>query len=51
MLLSLKRDGPIVVVLDEVQYLADGEAGLREVASEFNAVWSELTTVRGSWSC
>jgi AAA+ ATPase superfamily predicted ATPase len=39
MLLSLKPDRPIVVVLDEFQYLAEGEAGLREVASEFNAVW------------
>ena len=39
MLLSLKPDRPIVVVLDEFQYLAEGEAGLREVASELNAVW------------
>ena len=39
MLLSLKPDQPIVVVLDEFQYLAGGEAGLREVASEFNAAW------------
>lgn len=30
---------PTVVVLDEFQYLADGEAGLAAVASELNAVW------------
>jgi len=30
---------PTVVVLDEFQYLTDGEAGLAAVASELNAVW------------
>ncbi|MDB4916544.1 MAG: hypothetical protein JWM95_4188 [Gemmatimonadetes bacterium] len=30
---------PTVVVIDEFQYLADGEAGVAEVASELNAVW------------
>ena len=30
---------PTVVVLDEFQYLADGEAGVAAVASELNAVW------------
>jgi uncharacterized protein len=29
----------IVIVLDEFQYLATDDAGLREVASELNAVW------------
>jgi hypothetical protein len=38
-LLEMAPDRPIVVVLDEFQYLATGEAGLREVASELNAVW------------
>jgi AAA+ ATPase superfamily predicted ATPase len=30
---------PLVVVLDEFQYLAEGDEGVREVASELNAVW------------
>jgi len=38
-LLNLRPDHPTVIVLDEFQYLADGENGLREVASELNAVW------------
>lgn len=38
-LLELRRDENVVIVLDEVQYLATDEAGLREVASELNAVW------------
>ncbi|MCY4271527.1 MAG: hypothetical protein OXF00_02655 [bacterium] len=38
-LLNLRPDRPTVIVLDEFQYLADGESGLREVASELNAVW------------
>lgn len=38
-LLGLAPDRPIVVVLDEFQYLANDEDGLREVASELNAVW------------
>jgi len=46
MLLSLKQDQPIVVVLDEFQYLAVGETGLREVASEFNAVWERADNRR-----
>jgi len=46
MLLSLKPDRPIVVVLDEFQYLAEGEAGLREVASELNAVWEAAESRR-----
>lgn len=31
-----------VVVLDEFQYLAEGDAGLATVASELNAVWEQL---------
>jgi AAA+ ATPase superfamily predicted ATPase len=38
-LLQMAPDRDIVVVLDEFQYLALGEDGLREVASELNAVW------------
>lgn len=38
-LVSLAPDRPLVVVLDEFQYLATGDAGLLEVASELNAVW------------
>ncbi|MCY3635503.1 MAG: ATP-binding protein [bacterium] len=38
-LFSLRPSQPTVIVLDEFQYLADGENGLREVASELNAVW------------
>lgn len=38
-LFGLRPAHPTVIVLDEFQYLADGESGLREVASELNAVW------------
>ncbi|WP_419918415.1 AAA family ATPase [Candidatus Poriferisocius sp.] len=38
-LFNLRPHEPVVVVLDEFQYLADGESGLREIASELNAVW------------
>lgn len=37
--LELRPKEPIVVVLDEFQYLASTDDGLREVASELNAVW------------
>lgn len=33
---------PTVIVLDEFQYLASGDAGVAEVASELNAVWEQL---------
>ena len=33
--------GNTIVVLDEFQYLAEGDAGVAEVASELNAVWEE----------
>jgi len=39
LLLDYKRQAPLVVVLDEFQYLAAGNKGLAEVASELNAVW------------
>jgi uncharacterized protein len=38
-LLSMAPERDMVIVLDEFQYLATGEEGLREVASELNAVW------------
>ncbi len=38
-LLSLAPERDIVVIIDEFQYLANGDEGLREVASELNAVW------------
>ena len=47
-LLALRPDEPIVIILDEFQYLAAGEDGLREVASELNAVWeSEIQRTAG----
>lgn len=33
------RPKPSVVVLDEFQYLADGPAGMADIAAELNAVW------------
>jgi len=36
---ELRPTEPVVVVIDEFQYLASTEHGLREVASELNAVW------------
>ena len=39
LLLGLRAPSPLVVVLDEFQYLGDDEAGAVEVASELNAVW------------
>ena len=39
LLLELRAPDPLVVVLDEFQYLGDDEAGAVEVASELNAVW------------
>lgn len=47
-LLELRPDEPIVIILDEFQYLAVGDDGLREVASELNAVWeSEVRRTAG----
>ena len=39
LLLDLRVPEPLVVVLDEFQYLADDERGLASVASELNAAW------------
>lgn len=38
-LLGLATERSIILVLDEFQYLAGGDDGMREVASELNAVW------------
>jgi AAA+ ATPase superfamily predicted ATPase len=46
-LFGLLPDRPIVVVLDEFQYLASDDRGLREVASELNAVWEGTLTRTG----
>ena len=39
LLLSLNGDEPLVVILDEFQYLGDDEQDLARVTSELNAVW------------
>ena len=39
LLLSIDRESALVIVLDEFQYLGEGESGAAEVASELNAVW------------
>ncbi|GIV60349.1 MAG: ATPase AAA [Rhodothermaceae bacterium] len=39
LLLDVGRPDPLVVVLDEFQYLGDDAGGTLEVASELNAVW------------
>lgn len=39
LLLEAGRPSPMVVVLDEFQYLGDDASGALEVASELNAVW------------
>ena len=46
MLLSLKPEEPLVVVIDEFQYLAEGKRGLRQVASELSAVWERTPSHR-----
>lgn len=39
LLLDQHLQQPLAVIFDEFQYLADGETGLAEVASELNAAW------------
>lgn len=46
LLLSHDRAGPLIVILDEFQFLADGPRGLAEVASELNAVWERAHVER-----
>ncbi|WP_420444507.1 AAA family ATPase [Candidatus Poriferisodalis sp.] len=47
-LLRLRPDAPIIIVIDEFQYLAEGSKGLREAASELNAVWERQPPVRSA---
>jgi uncharacterized protein len=47
-LLELRPGDDIVIVLDEVQYLATDRAGLLEMASELNAVWEGRISRTGS---
>jgi AAA+ ATPase superfamily predicted ATPase len=46
LLLDLRAPDPLVVVLDEFQYLGDGEEGALEVASELNAAWERPRSER-----
>lgn len=48
-LMSLVPDRDIVVIIDEFQYLASGDEGLREVASELNAVWEGRSLREGGF--
>ena len=41
LLLDHQSPNPLVVVIDEFQYLAEDERGLANVASELNAVWEQ----------
>lgn len=46
-LIEMDGTGPLIVVLDEFQYLGDGTvAGLREVTSQLNAVWEARRPAR-----
>ncbi len=47
-LFELRRDRPLVIILDEFQYLASSDEGLKEVASELNAVWESEIKRDGS---
>ena len=46
LLLDVRAPAPLVVVLDEFQYLGDDAGGALEVASELNAVWEGHRTER-----
>lgn len=46
LLLDLRAPHPLVVVLDEFQYLAEDERGLADVASELNAAWERRRAPR-----
>jgi uncharacterized protein len=46
LLLDLRAPEPLVVVLDEFQYLADDADGVAAVASELNAVWERQRSPR-----
>lgn len=42
-LLIRAEHGPTTIILDEFQYLSDGEKGLIKIAPELNAVWERFT--------
>ena len=46
LLLTHETPTPLIVILDEFQYLADGSRGLAEVGSELNAAWERPRTRR-----
>ena len=46
LLLDLRSTEPLVVILDEFQYLGEGEGGAAEVASELNAAWERQRPAR-----
>jgi AAA+ ATPase superfamily predicted ATPase len=46
LLLTHEERTPLIVILDEFQYLADGSRGLAEVGSELNAAWERPRTRR-----
>ena len=46
LLLDIRTEKPLVVVLDEFQYLGDGDGGAAEVASELNAAWERQRPAR-----
>ncbi|GAB5520376.1 MAG: ATP-binding protein [Rhodothermales bacterium] len=46
LLLDLQPPSPLVVVLEEFQYLADDAGGIGAVASELNAAWERPRTPR-----
>lgn len=46
LLLDLRVPHPLVVVLDEFQYLAEDSRGLAAVTSELNAAWEQRRTPR-----
>lgn len=46
LLLDLRAPEPLVLIIDEFQYLASDEAGLAEVASELNAAWERRRAPR-----
>ena len=46
LLLELRAPAPIVIVIDEFQYLAEDERGLAAVASELNAAWERPRSPR-----
>lgn len=46
LLLNLRTPNPVVIVLDEFQYLGENSQGLAAVASELNAAWEQRRPTR-----